>query len=125
MLIACDFFVIRDVFCYNNINNYKGENIMALSTLRKYQLITGEDLFKSASELSKISEQNDFNKFTNVAEPIFYALNLANDMVDINEAKKLYNASKLSHDLGDYEFNINDLMRLMQVTIGLTKNDGE
>ena len=98
---------------------------MALSTLRKYQLITGEDLFKSASELSKISEQNDFNKFTNVAEPIFYALNLANDMVDVNEAKKLYNASKVSHDLGDYTFNINELMRLMQGTIGFSKDEGE
>ena len=87
---------------------------MALSTLRKYKLITGEDLMKSTNNLKKIVSDDNLESYTDTAEPIFYGLSLAYNMVDLNEAKRRYNESKTTHDLGEYVFTTERLSDLIK-----------
>lgn len=75
---------------------------MALSTLRKYKLITNTDLMASVKSLQKTLADDKYDEYTSTAEPIYYGLNLARDMVDINEARKRFNEYKSSGDMGDY-----------------------
>lgn len=87
---------------------------MALSTLRKYKLISGEDLMKEVKLLQDVVDKDDFSSYTDTAEPIFYALCLSRDMVDINAAKKKFNKYKLSRDLEDYNFSTDNLADLIK-----------
>lgn len=87
---------------------------MALSTLRKYKLISGDDLMRDVKTLQDIVDKDDFSSYTDTAEPIFYALCLCRDMVDINAAKKKFNEYKLNHDLEDYNFSTDNLAELIK-----------
>ena len=46
---------------------------MALSTLRKYKLISGDDLMRDVKTLQDIVDKDDFSSYTETDEPIFYA----------------------------------------------------
>lgn len=87
---------------------------MALSTLRKYKLISGEDLMRDVKTLQDIVDKDDFSNYTDTAEPIFYSLCLCRDMVDVNAAKKKFNAYKANRDLEDYDFSTDKLAELIK-----------
>ena len=68
---------------------------MALSTLRKYKLISGDDLMRDVKTLQDIVDKDDFSSYTDTAEPIFYEY-------------------KLNHDLEDYNFSTDNLAELIK-----------
>ena len=87
---------------------------MALSKIRKFKLITGRDLMQQVKELQGIVESENYERYTDLAEPLFHALVLTRDFLDLNEARRVYNDALESHDLGDYKFSMDELGKLIE-----------